>query len=413
MLMVNDAVKLTRTTPQPRVRIPVQREIPGGQKLKQVALLIEPSGSYGRGLLQGIAKYNRDHSKWSIYFRPHGLGDATPAWLRTWKGDGMLVRLETPEMVAAVRRYGIPVVNLRGTLPKLRFPFVTIDHGEIAALAFQHLRERALRHFAFCGRPRPGNPVLHERGEHFRALVEQSGGQCHIYPLDVRRTMAWDCEQHRLADWIRSLPKPVGIMACNDECGLQVLDACRRAGVIVPDEVAVVGVDDDPAICDLAIPPLSSIDVNAETVGYEAAALLDRMMEGGEAPEEPIKVAPRGVVARASTDLVASEDREVGQALWYIRERACTGLHVGDVLRHMAMSRASLQHRMKEVTGRTIHQEIQRVRLERVKDLLAMTDKTIKQVARESGFASVQYMTRVFRATTTETPARYRLRRTM
>jgi LacI family transcriptional regulator len=407
-------VTLTRAIPQPCVRIPVSHATPDGQKLKQVALLIESSGSYGRGLLQGIAKYNRDHSKWSIYFRPHGLGDATPAWLRTWKGDGMLVRLETPEMVAAARRCGIPVVNLRGTLSKVRFPFVTIDHAEVAALAFQHLRERALRHFAFCGRAGVSNPALHERGEYFRALIEQTGAQCHIYPLDGRRTtLAWDCEQQRLAEWIRSLPKPVGIMACNDERGLQVLDACRRAGVAVPDEVAVVGVDDDPAICDLAIPPLSSVDVNAETVGYEAAALLDRMMDGGDAPDAPIKVAPRGVVARASTDLVASEDREVGQALWYIREQACTGLHVGDVLRHMAMSRASLQHRMKQVTGRTIHQEIQRVRLERVKDLLAMTDKTIKQVARESGFASVQYMTRVFRATTTETPARYRLRRTM
>ena len=201
-------------------------------------------------------------------------------------------------------------------------------------------------------------------------------------------------------------------MACNDECGLSVLDACRRAGAAVPDDVAVVGVDNDESLCDLAIPPLSSVDVNAEGIGYEAAALLDRMMNGQPAPTRPIKLAPRGVVTRRSSDVVASEDEEVGRAVLYIRERACGGLQVGDVLSHTGMSRASLQQRMKQLLGRTIHQEIQRARLSKAKDLLAMSGLTIKQVARESGFASVQYMTRVFRAEIGETPARYRRRRT-
>jgi LacI family transcriptional regulator len=167
-------------------------------------------------------------------------------------------------------------------------------------------------------------------------------------------------------------------------------------------------VDNDQAICDLAIPPLSSVDVNAEAIGYQAAALLDRMMDGNEPPAEPVTLSARGIITRRSTDVIASEDQEVGRALRYIRENACRGLQVIDVLTHMAMSRASLQQRMKQVVGRTIHQEIQQVRLNRVKNLLAMSDLTIKQVARESGFASVQYMTRVFRAVTGETPARYR-----
>ena len=382
--------------------------------LKHVALLVETTGAYGRGLLQGIAKYNREHGDWSTYFRPHALNDSPPAWLRSWKGDGMLVRVETQEMYEVVRRCGVPAVNLRGTLSNLPLPYVTMDNRQLAAMALSHLRDRGIRNFAVCGRAGSKNPALVERCDYFRELVEADGGVCYIFPPFAARrasAMSWEQEQDQLADWVRSLPKPVGIFGCNDERGLQVLDACRRIGVTVPDDVAVIGVDNDPSICDLTIPPLSSIDPNAERIGYEAAALLDRMMAGEAAPTEPIELEPRGVVTRRSTDIVASEDQEVGRALAYIRENACRGLQVVDVLAHLAMSRASLQQRMKQVVGRTIHQEIQRVRLARVKDLLAMSEITIKQVARESGFASVQYMTRVFRAVTGETPARYRLRR--
>ena len=382
--------------------------------LRHVALLVETTGAYGRGLLQGIAKYNREHGNWSTYFRPHALNDSPPAWLRNWKGDGILVRIETPEMYEVVRRCGVPAVNLRGTLPNLPLPYVSMDNRQLAQLALTHLRDRGLRNFAVCGRGGTKNPALAERCDVFREMVEAEGGVCDGFPPPTSRraaTITWEQEQDQLAEWVASLPKPVGIFACNDERGLQVLDACRRVGLIVPDDVAVVGVDNDPSICDLTIPPLSSIDPNAEAIGYEAAALLDRMMSGQAAPKAPIKLAPRGVVTRRSTDVIASEDQEVGRALGYIREHACHGLQVVDVLGHMAMSRASLQQRMKQVVGRTIHQEIQRVRLTKVKDLLAMSEMTIKQVARESGFASVQYMTRVFRAVTGETPARYRMRR--
>lgn len=395
----------------PRPQAMTRRATAGG--IRQVALLIETSGSYGRGLLQGIAKYNRDHGGWSTYFRPHGLAEAAPSWLGHFKGDGMLVRIQSEQTLNIVKKSGVPVVNLCGTLDGLPFPYVCIDNTQVAELALQHLRERGLSNFAFCGRPRGANPNLDERSDFFRAIVEADGGVCRRFDAVHHSPRAgWEAEQERLADWIWSLPKPVGVMACNDERGLQVLDACRRCGVAVPDDVAVIGVDNDSAICDLSIPPLTSIDVNAEAIGYEAAALLDRMMNGEKAPRHPVKLAPRGVVTRRSTDIVASEDEEVGRALRFIRENACKGLQVVDVLSQMAMSRASLQQRMKQVIGRTIHQEIQRVRLSRVKELLAMSEMTIKQVARESGFASVQYMTRVFRAITGETPARYRIRRT-
>jgi LacI family transcriptional regulator len=398
----------------------VTRATPGPQKEsrppgRHLALLIETSGSYGRGLLQGIARYNREHGGWSTFVRPQGIADPPPAWLETWRGDGVIARIHTAEMAQMLLSLDVPVVNLRGMVPGLPFPNVTVDNAQVARLAAQHLLDRGLEHFAFCGRPAGGNPVLDQRYTSFTRQIRQAGRHCHTFNGDADDCAGWDQAQERLVEWIAALPKPVGIMACNDERGLEVLDACRRCAAAVPDEIAVIGVDNDEALCNLSTPPLSSVDVNAEGVGYAAAELLDRMMAGEKAPARsatrPIKIAPRGVVTRRSTDVIASEDEEVRRAAWYIRANACKGLQVMDVLEHVGLSRASLQLRMKRTIGRTIHQEIQRVRLATARKLLAMSDLTIKQVARESGFASVQYMTRVFHATTGETPARYRHRR--
>ncbi len=390
-----------------RWRIPTR-----GEEMKHVALLIETTGSYGRGLLRGVAQYNRQHGRWSTFVRPHALTDPPPTWLNNWHGQGMLVRIETQEMASLVKKTGAAVVNLRNTIADLPFPYVAIDHRDVGRLAAIHLKDRGLRHFAFCGRPPGANSGFDLRLEGFRtAVTENIPGQIvHVFPArQPTRKGGWEEEHNQIAEWLGSLPRPVGILACNDERGLQVLDACRRAGVIVPDEIAVIGVDNDEPLCDLSIPPLTSIDVNAENIGFEAAALLDRMMSGKQkAPKAPILLAPRGVVTRRSTDIVATEDQDVARALRYIRENACRGLQVGDVLSFLGMSRASLQQRMKHVMDRTIHEEIQRVRMDRAKELLVLSDMTIKQIARESGFASVQYMTRAFRSITGETPAKYR-----
>jgi LacI family transcriptional regulator, galactose operon repressor len=379
--------------------------------MRHVAILIETSGSYGRGLLRGVAKYNHEHAGWSTYFHPHGLGDPPPAWLMNWKGDGILARVETRQIADVLSRSGAAVVNLRGTVADLGFPYVGPDHALIARLAAEHLLERGLRHFAFCGRPPGIHPGLDERGDCFRNYIQSAGGDCDVYSAGRDARDNWEREQERLACWIKALPKPLGVMACNDERGLQVLDACRRCDASVPDEVAVIGVDNDEHLCDLSIPPLTSVDVNAERIGYEAASLLDQMMQGRKAAPAAQKLAPRAIVTRLSTDVIASDDAEVNRAIRFIRERGGRGLRVADVLVYVGMSHASLQQRMKKVVGRTIHEEIERTRLDRVKNLLLAPEMTIKQVAHEAGFSSVQYMTRVFRASVGETPARYRVRR--
>jgi len=384
----------------------------GRHHLRRVALLIETSGSYGRGLLRGVAKYNREKAGWSTYFHPHGFGDPPHPWLSNWEGNGILAQADTPEIAELLAAPGVPVVNLGPTMQGALFPYVGVDHRMIGMLAAEHLLLRKWMQYGIYGGDRGVDSGLDERRESFRRAVGQAGVACHEFrasrPQDQR---PWEQAQERLASWIVSLPKPIGIMAVNDEHGLQLLDACRRCGAHVPDEVAVIGVDNDEHLCELSIPPLSSIDVNSEQIGYTAAALLDRMIDGESPPAEALRIPPRQVVVRRSTDITASEDEDVNRALRYIRETGSRGLQVNDVLTHTGMSRATLQQRMKQLVGRTIHEEIERVRLARVQELLLKPGRTIKQVSREAGFSSVQYMTRVFRRAVGETPAAYRERR--
>ena len=388
----------------PRSRIQPAREQPRRRERREIALLIERSTAFGRGVLQGVARYNQQVGGWSACLKGGSLADSITTWLRQWRGDGVLLMCDDPAVVDAVRKSRLPVVCVNGG----DFASVWVDHARLGALAAEHLIERGLRHFGICG------GGAGESAESFQRQVESAGLNFHVFP-SVRRgeRASSDAQQVRLSQWIESLPRPVGIFARSDERGLEVMRACERAGVSVPDDVAVIGAGNDEAVCELSTPALSSVDDNAQAAGYEAAALLDRLIDGdGDHVPAVTTVAPRGVVARQSTDSAASDDEEIGRTVRYIRDNACRGLQVVDVLAHMAMSRGSLQQRMKQVMGRTIHQEIQRVRLDRARDLLVNSDLAVKQVAKESGFASVQYMTRVFRAGTGETPASYRRRRT-
>ena len=380
--------------------------------IKHVAILIETSRAYGRGLIRGIARYNAEQGQWSTYFQPQGLGDPPPPWLAKWHGDGIIARIDNRRLAGAVAQSGRPVVNLRGTLTDVSFPFIGSDNEAIARMGAEHLLERGFRQFAFCGFPRGYHPGLDRRGDCFQCFIEKAGYSCEVLETPLRkRTPSWEQEQARLARWIGRLPKPVAIMTANDDRGLQVLDACRRIGATVPDEVAVLGVDNDEYLCGLSLPPMSSINVDSEKTGYQAAALLDRMMKGKRPPNRLAEMPPIGVVARRSTDVLATDDRDVIRAVQYIRKNACLSIQVPDILLHVSMSRAALEPRFRNVLGRTLHQEIQRVRIEKAKLLLAETDLPIKQIAIQSGFKNVQYFTRVFSATVTESPGVYRSNR--
>lgn len=365
-----------------------------------VALLIETSREYARGLLRGVARYHQEHGPWSIYFEPHGLDEPPPSWLKSWRGDGILARIDNRRMADAILRTGIPAVDVRGAFQNLGLPFIGVDNRPVSQLAFDHLVDCGLENFAFCGTPRGENPNQDWRCDIFRQLVEDAGGRCHVYLGKGRRGVRrdWERGQQEIARWLRGLPKPVGVMTCHDDRGHQVLEACRRADLKVPDEVAVIGVDNDPFLCNLCTPPLTSIDVNPARIGYEAAAQLALMMKGGKPPREPILLGPpRGVAARQSTDMLAIEDEEVASAIRFVRENAVKGITVQDVLKRATRSPSTLERRIKRLLGRTIKAEITRVKLSRARLLLCESELSISKIALRCGFSEPRYFCEVFR----------------
>src|SRR5688572_4327268 len=222
--------------------------------MRRVALLVETSNSYARGLLRGVIDYARSHGRWSVYLGEHSRGDQPPPWLERWDGDGVIARIENARIARAVMRCGRPVVDVsvERLLPQL--PWVETDDALIARAAADHLLERGLRHFAFFGDERFNWSTW--RQNHFTRIVGEAGCECAVYTATRASGRDGEREENDLAAWLQALPKPVGVMACYDIGGRQVLDACRRAGVAVPDEVAVVGVDNDGLLCELSDPPL-------------------------------------------------------------------------------------------------------------------------------------------------------------
>ncbi len=227
------------------------------------------------------------------------------------------------------------------------------------------------------------------------------------------RPRKWQELQRGLMAWLQALEMPVGLMACNDARARHVLEACHALGVRVPEDVAVVGVDNDEVMCELTDPPLSSIEQGMRRLGYQAAALLDQRMEGKESPQMQYVVGPEGVVARRSTDTLAVSNAEVALAARFIREHACDGISIADLTKMAGLSRSTLERKFKAMMGRTIHAEIDRVRIERARTLLAETDLPLKQVAAQAGFKYIQYMSTLFRRRLDQTPREYRLRARM
>jgi LacI family transcriptional regulator len=378
-----------------------------------VAVLIETSRGYGRGLLEGVARYHHQHGPWSLYFEPHGLDDPPPTWLSSWKGHGILARIDNRRLARAVLATGLPAVDLRGRLHGLELPFIGVRNEEVGRLAFQHLADRGLRHFGFCGLPPGVYRYMDQRRDFFCRQVEAAGYPCHVFDaLGGRRRPTWEEEQERLVAWVLGLPRPIGVMTCNDDRGHQVLDACRRAGVAVPEEVAVIGVDNDPILCSLADPPMSSIDVNAVRIGYEAMALLDRLMQQPQRPQpDPqVEIAPRGVVTRQSSDVLAVDDPEVAAAVRFIRANGCRGIGVEDVLRKVPLSRSALERRFKLILRRTPKEEILRVQLDRAKQLLGESDLSLETIAASCGFSSCKYFGDAFFRELGVRPGTYRRR---
>lgn len=373
-----------------------------------VALIVETSLASGRAILRGLARYVRRHGPWALFYQPRSLEEAVPKWLRQWQGDGIIVRVQNRKIAEAVLASGLPAVDVLGVVPGLRLPLVHVDDAQIAQLAAAHLLERGFHSFGFFGIE--GENWSHNRQQAFIGAVAREGGTAQVYnlPRGIESSGSWENVEDDLAAWVARLPKPAGLMVCSDQRGPMLLEACRRAGVAVPDELTIIGVDNDEPLCEVCNPPLSSVVPNHEQVGYEAAALLDRLMAGHPPPSQPVLVPPAGVVTRLSSDALAIEDRQVAAALRLIREHACEGLEVNALARQVGLSRTVLQRRFRAVLRKSVHQLIIEARLKRAQDLIANTDLPMVEVAERCGFKHAEYLSAVFKQRLGLTPRQLR-----
>ena len=377
-------------------------------KPPRVALIIETSVIYGRRILSGIARYLRSHHRWSVFLEQHELGTPPPAWLSSGKWDGILSRPSDPAMAHLFRKMGVPVVDLNDLYEDLGLPWVGSDHAGIGRLGAAHLLERGYRRFAFASFA--GELWAAQRRDGFRALIESKGFPVSVYesPWRGSDTPRWDKDMQHIVRWLGGLPQPLALMTCNDVRGLHVLDACARLGAPVPEQVAVVGVDNEEILCELCTPPLSSVEPDAEGIGYAAAELLDAIMAGDSPRPKRISIEPVRVMVRRSTEALAIEDRLVATAIRFIREQAVFGCNVSDVLRHVRASRSCLERRFRQHLKCSPQAEIRAVQLGRVKQLLIETDFTLERIAELSGFEHPEYMCVVFKRAYGLPPGQYR-----
>ena len=373
----------------------------------QVALVIETSKGFGRGILRGVTRYVRERGPWSIYIDERGLDDPLPPWLRGWKGDGIILRTSDRRSLEQVRKSMAKLVNLGEHRPD-GVPMVCLDQTPVARLAAEHLLEQGLQHFGYVGIA--GRRWADVRRDAFLERLAEAGAKAEVFtsPLPKGSRRFWEKGHEALEHWLTALPKPVGVLACYDVMGLRVLDACRQVDLAVPEQVAVLGVDNDELLCELADPPLSSVAPDLQRIGYEAAALLDQLMAGERPPTTRLLVGPLGVVRRQSSDVVAVADPDLAVALRLIREQACNGIRVDDLARKSGLSRRALERRFQKYVERSPHDEILRVRIERAKQLLRETDLGLKAIAVRSGFQHASYLAAVFRDSTGLTPGEYR-----
>lgn len=374
-------------------------------KISKVAVLTESSREYGRGILRGIAQYARLHDPWFFYIEP-GDDKISLKQLEGWKGDGIIALIEDKKLAEKVIALNIPTIT-RGNFPIPGMPAIEHDCFSKAAAAAEHLIGCGLKHFAYCGYSKIYWSVELERM--FSQFIQKAGFDLIVYKspgLRIRRL--GDKGYRHMTDWIKTLPKPIGILACNDDRGHHVIESCKYAHVRVPEEVAVIGVDNDELICEFCNPPLTSIRLNTEKAGYRAAELLDLMMKGSKVPEQKIEVIAQYVVPRQSTNILAVEDEVVAEALQFIRTNIRRAIQVEEVAGALAVTRQALNKRFRRTLGRSVHDEIQQVHMAYIARMLIETDMPIASIASTLGYYDIKNLSRAFRHVNGMTPRVYR-----
>lgn len=375
---------------------------------KQIALAFPLGVPYMERITRGVMEHARRRGGWQLVFNPEVVETPLEA-LRGSGVDGVMAFVSAKREARRLLALGVPAVNLASALADPLVPNVTVENRAVGRLAAAHLLERGFRHFAYYG----VSDVSYgrERGAGFVAAVREAGFACAVCyaksGLDRGRPSLVDRRQLRA--WLRKLPRPVGLLAVHDYRARVVLEVCQALGLRVPDDVAIVGVDDDVVLCELSTPSLSSVALPGFEIGQRAAEVLDGLMRGGPPPAGPVYVAPTQVVARRSTDVLAFEDGTVAEAVRLIHERIAEALNVAQLADEVSVSRRLLERRFKAALGVTPHDYLSRARVERAKRLLrASPAPTLKEVAAQCGFTDARRMNIVFRRFEGTSPQDYR-----
>jgi LacI family transcriptional regulator len=396
----------TRKRRKNRVEKGVSAPAPLG-RIPHVLLLIDTAGAFGRSIIRGVGRYSLEHGPWSIRFVYRSLDSLPPEWLKEWQGDGIISRTITLKQAKILQETKLPIVELHGH-KHVGNPQIRVDVFTEVRLAIDHFLNCGLRNFAFFSYGDAWWMNFHS--DAFRQVLKERGYECHVYnpPVSGRSIPVWhESQQAGLIEWLLALPRPIGIFSPGDIHSAFLLDVCREINIPVPEEIAIIGAGNDTVICETVRPSLSSVDLDARRMGFEAAALLDQMMNG-KATKEVVYIPPSHVVVRQSTDLMAIEDADVAQAMRMIREYACKGIDVGRIAEEVGLSRRALERRFLRHVGRTPKGEIMRVRIERAKTLMAQTDQSSASIAKKSGFSTLEYFTQVFRRAVGMKPQAYR-----
>lgn len=374
-----------------------------------VAILVQTSTAWGREIVEGIAEYVQERGPWLVFIEPRGLHEQLRVPSR-WRGDGIIARVDSPELARQIEDLRIPCVNVAwSSADPTRIPNVRVDDEACGSLAAEHLLECGLPAFGYVGQQaRPA--FMNERlRETFAGRLAAAGATVRPYvPPSAGAEETWRAGLEHLAGWLRGFGRPVGILAFGDAEARMVLDACRLAGLRVPEDVAIVAAEQDPLMSALGGIGISAVNIRGQTVGYRAAEMLDRLMRGQPPVSPVVRIAPAGVVGRDSTDGTAVSDELVREALVYIRDHITAPLRVRELARELGVARRTLESRFRAAIDRSPGEAIRRLRVEKAARLLSDTQLPLARVAELCGYAEPRLLTAHFRQIHGVTPTNYR-----
>ncbi|MBK1880603.1 XylR family transcriptional regulator [Pelagicoccus mobilis] len=372
--------------------------------------------------LSGVGAFQSSFERWNCVLDNDAHSVREPKWLFQNKLDGIICHNRNPVVLNECLKRGIPCIDINDETPAIPgIPKIRPDNAAIGQTGGEYLMDRGFRNFGFCGFN--SESWSQERMSGFREAVQlvrhdsaelETGYTLNESELLIEVQDDWAAEQEKhIIDWIASLPKPVGIMACNDLRAVQVVTACLQLNLSIPNDVAVLGANDEESRCDLCNPSVSSVPVNAFYWGQVAAKSLSSLMNGESLDFCEKLIEPLEVVTRKSTDVLAVPDKHIAQAMKLIREKACEGLRVEDLLEAIPVSRSYLEKRFRKYFGKSPQMEIRSTQISQIKRLLIETDLTLSQIAEQTGFSQSEYMGVVFRRVTGEPPGTFRAKMKM